>query len=112
MRVCKKLLALENAEDAATAAVSLLDTPNGEAHGLDLETECGELLQLVGEAGSGCRQLNTAPLVGSFLRLAELPLLQTVRARLREVLDACEWSPATFLGMCSSAHVRYVARRC
>ncbi len=47
----EKILALESAEDAATAAVSLSDTPNGEAYGLDLETKCGELLQLVGEAG-------------------------------------------------------------
>lgn len=69
--------------------------PNGDSHGHDIEADCAELLQLVGEAGNGCRHLSSKS-VSSFLRLTELPLLQRVRARLRESLDRCDWAPTSF----------------
>lgn len=58
-----------------------------------LQRECTELLQIVGDAGAGSRNLNQQHLVHKFLRLTEVPLLQSVRARLRQPLESCEWQP-------------------
>lgn len=94
----EKVLASRNEVGATVPAPPPppLGMANGDTPTYDIEADCSELLQLVGEAGNGCRHLSNKPLVSSFLRLTELPLLQSVRARLRESLDRCEWSPSTF----------------
>lgn len=97
-QVGKRLDKILGGEDSDSGSQAI-GVPNGSSRDvtpeLDIEAECNEILQMVGEAGNGCRQLNTPVLVQNFLRLTELPLLQNLRARLREPLDECEWIPST-----------------
>ncbi len=97
-QVGKRLDKILAGEDSTTESQEST-VPNGASKDLtpelDIEAECAEILQMVGEAGNGCRQLNTPALVQDFLRLTELPLLQNLRARLRQPLDDCNWAPST-----------------
>lgn len=97
-RRLEKIVCVNNAQE--------LDEIEG---ALDVEAECGELLQNIGDAGSGCHELDNAELVASFLRLTELPLLQMVRAQLRETLDECEWTPKSYAQMLVCARTAWCA---
>lgn len=53
----------------------------------DLELVCQEIVEHVGNASQKCRALESDERVATFLKLTELPLLQSVRSRLKEVVD-------------------------
>lgn len=56
----------------------------------DLETICQEMVEHVGNASQKCRALESHERVATFLKLTELPLLQSLRARLKEEVDAID----------------------
>lgn len=56
----------------------------------DLELLCLEIVEHVGNASQKCRVLESNERIATFLKLTELPLLQSLRARLKEVVDCID----------------------
>lgn len=60
----------------------------------DLEAVCEEIVAHVGNASQKCRSLECRERVATFLKLTELPLLQSMRARLKEEVECVADSPS------------------
>lgn len=56
----------------------------------DLELLCLEIVEHVGNASEKCRVLESDERIATFLKLTELPLLQSLRARLKEEVDSVD----------------------
>lgn len=87
---------------AESSGVLAADSADSRA---DMEQVCNDIIDQVGEAGSGCWNLESPDRVATFLKLTELPLLQALRATLRQEIEGCDWSPQTAeqLRICSRA---------
>lgn len=71
----------------------------------ELEALCASMVLCIGDASQKCRWLESGERVSTFLKLTEIPLLQSLRSRLKEDIDVLEMDHFTpeQVGRCGRA---------
>lgn len=75
----------------------------------DLEFLCQEIVDHIGNASVKCRSLESSDRVSMFLKLTELPLLQSVRSQLKEEIDRVDENCVTTEQIMRSARASFCA---
>lgn len=75
----------------------------------DLELVCQEIVDHVGNASVKCRSLESQERISMFLKLTELPLLQSMRSRLKEEVDVVDENCPTTEQIVRSARASFCA---
>lgn len=76
----------------------------------DLELICQEIVDHVGNASQKCRSLESEERISMFLKLTELPLLQSMRSRLKVEVDVVDENCPTTEQVVRSARASFCAQ--
>lgn len=81
--------------------------PGGDS--LDLEMECADIVDRISQASRGSRGLDSQTRILTFVKRTELKLLLSVRGRLREELENCEWEPNSYDSVFRASRAAWIA---